>query len=622
MSEGTLLESEEHYEEPLPPHDEEDDSQVGSSEINVNVAINGDSEQNIKPDTTTAFSQDVEEDELLGDDDDSDDEEVVVTIGQIKQNVPFSAAKATGSSVGKLDVDGTPTINGEPIYDLDLAQMEERPWRKPGADITDYFNYGFCEETWNMYCERQRKLRSEYSTQAAVNKALFSSITLVAPVSQSTTLTGGRQLQTIPILGQEKSSMDLSGFKLEANQQPIIRTVLTGAAPRTVGSGGTSGTSLSVSTVSVLDGTSDGVVAPLAPDNSVPSLTTATASGTPDFTKAPPDFSKPPPVIDITNTANKSNVAIPTVSALPSLPVPSDGPPGVDEPAPPGSSTPPPSFNDMNARHIPTVDTSIPPPGFNPMLPPPGIGAPPPVRLGLPNTNVPPPGFNVPPPNFSQPPLNFLPPRFGAPTAPLSRPPPLMSRPTFPPPGLERRELEDDDKDRSDRDRCRERERDRDSADSREDDYSSSRRRYRRRSRSSRRHRDDRDRDRDSERYREKDRDRESRSRRHRSRSNSPYESSRSSRRKEDRDNKDKEKRRNKKDESGTRTKEEITEEKDDDKREGSERKKDDSERNDRDKDKGKDRDRKRRRHKSDDDSPDKREKEKKAKVKEDHPSA
>lgn len=51
MSEGTLLESEEHYEEPLPPHDEED-SQVGSSEMNV--AMNGDSEQSVKPDTTTA----------------------------------------------------------------------------------------------------------------------------------------------------------------------------------------------------------------------------------------------------------------------------------------------------------------------------------------------------------------------------------------------------------------------------------------------------------------------------------------------------------------------------------------------------------------------------------------
>ncbi|MCP9259418.1 hypothetical protein DINM_002365 [Dirofilaria immitis] len=615
MSEETLLESEEHYEEPLPPHDEED-SLVESSDIYI--AINGESEQNIKPD---AAAQVVEEDALLGDDDDSDDEEVVVTIGQIKQNVPFSAAKAAGSNIGKLDIDGTPTINGEPIYDLDLAQMEERPWRKPGADITDYFNYGFCEGC-----------ALEIFSYGLRQQSSFSSITLVAPISQNTTLTGGRQLQTIPILGQEKSSMDLSSFKLETNQQPIMRTVLTGAAPRTVGSGGTSGTSLSVSTVSVLDGTSDGVVAPLTPDR------------TPDFTKAPPDFSKPPPVIDITNVANKNNTSIPTVSALSNLSVPAnDGPPGVDEPAPPGSSTPPSSFNDINARHIPTVDTSVPPPGFNPMLPPPGIGAPPPVRLGLPNTNVPPPGFSVPPPNFSQPPLNFPPPRFGAPTT-LSRPLPLMSRPTFPPPGLERRELKDDDKDRSDRDRCRERERDRDSGDSGEDDYSSSRRRYRRRSRSysprywsSRRHRDDRERDRDSERYREKDRDRESRSRRHRSRSSSPYESSRSSRRKEERDNKDKEKRRNKKEESGTRAKEEPIEEKDDDKREGSERKKMIQRKMIGIKIKARiETGRKgyilflsflriekehKVRHRSDDDSPDKREKEKKMKVKED-PSA
>jgi len=30
-----------------------------------------------------------------------------------------------------------------------------------GADITDYFNYGFCEETWKLYCERQRQMKSE-----------------------------------------------------------------------------------------------------------------------------------------------------------------------------------------------------------------------------------------------------------------------------------------------------------------------------------------------------------------------------------------------------------------------------------------------------------------------------
>lgn len=30
-----------------------------------------------------------------------------------------------------------------------------------GADITDYFNYGFTEETWRLYCEKQRKMKAE-----------------------------------------------------------------------------------------------------------------------------------------------------------------------------------------------------------------------------------------------------------------------------------------------------------------------------------------------------------------------------------------------------------------------------------------------------------------------------
>ena len=33
----------------------------------------------------------------------------------------------------------------------------------PGADITDYFNYGFTEDTWKQYCEKQRRLRMEIS---------------------------------------------------------------------------------------------------------------------------------------------------------------------------------------------------------------------------------------------------------------------------------------------------------------------------------------------------------------------------------------------------------------------------------------------------------------------------
>ncbi len=30
-----------------------------------------------------------------------------------------------------------------------------------GADITDYFNYGFTEDTWKQYCEKQRRLRMD-----------------------------------------------------------------------------------------------------------------------------------------------------------------------------------------------------------------------------------------------------------------------------------------------------------------------------------------------------------------------------------------------------------------------------------------------------------------------------
>jgi len=37
-----------------------------------------------------------------------------------------------------------------------------------GADITDYFNYGFNEDTWTKYCEKQRRLRID--SGVSVNK--------------------------------------------------------------------------------------------------------------------------------------------------------------------------------------------------------------------------------------------------------------------------------------------------------------------------------------------------------------------------------------------------------------------------------------------------------------------
>ncbi|VDO11740.1 unnamed protein product [Rodentolepis nana] len=45
-------------------------------------------------------------------------------------------------------------------------KYEDKPWKRPGADITDYFNYGFTEDTWNEYVENQRILREEYANSA------------------------------------------------------------------------------------------------------------------------------------------------------------------------------------------------------------------------------------------------------------------------------------------------------------------------------------------------------------------------------------------------------------------------------------------------------------------------
>lgn len=41
------------------------------------------------------------------------------------------------------------------VFELDIDALEDKPWRKPGVDITDYFNYGFNEDSWRAYSEKQ-----------------------------------------------------------------------------------------------------------------------------------------------------------------------------------------------------------------------------------------------------------------------------------------------------------------------------------------------------------------------------------------------------------------------------------------------------------------------------------
>lgn len=47
------------------------------------------------------------------------------------------------------------------FFILTFFRLEDKPWRKPGVDITQYFNYGFNEDTWRAYCGRQHQMKME-----------------------------------------------------------------------------------------------------------------------------------------------------------------------------------------------------------------------------------------------------------------------------------------------------------------------------------------------------------------------------------------------------------------------------------------------------------------------------
>ncbi|CAK1548659.1 unnamed protein product [Leptosia nina] len=114
-----------------------------------------------------------------GDSDSDDSDDVKVTIGEIKSGpqayaslnikrgvglVASGAEKprqgpTTGGKVNYEDLEGPGSINGVPALEFNIDTIEDKPWNKPGADISDYFNYGFNEVTWSAYCERQRRMR-------------------------------------------------------------------------------------------------------------------------------------------------------------------------------------------------------------------------------------------------------------------------------------------------------------------------------------------------------------------------------------------------------------------------------------------------------------------------------
>lgn len=81
------------------------------------------------------------------------------------------------AATSKLDLNANPPYNGTPIksisLDSDSLLPADKPWRKPGADVTDYFNYGFDEFTWTAYCQKQESLREEFDPRKMMEQMMM-----------------------------------------------------------------------------------------------------------------------------------------------------------------------------------------------------------------------------------------------------------------------------------------------------------------------------------------------------------------------------------------------------------------------------------------------------------------
>ncbi|KAI3443997.1 hypothetical protein Pfo_000662 [Paulownia fortunei] len=54
------------------------------------------------------------------------------------------------------------------IFEVDIDSFEEKSWKLPGIDISDFFNFGLNEDSWRDYCKQLEQLRLETTMQSKI----------------------------------------------------------------------------------------------------------------------------------------------------------------------------------------------------------------------------------------------------------------------------------------------------------------------------------------------------------------------------------------------------------------------------------------------------------------------
>ncbi|KAK8634967.1 hypothetical protein V6N13_022845 [Hibiscus sabdariffa] len=91
------------------------------------------------------------------------------------------------------------------ILDVNIDAFEEKPWRRPGTDITDFFNFGFNEDSWKEYRSSLEKFRQQLSGQARIPSHYSSNFDQAAEAED------GHERVTREAMTEDVAKVDSSG---------------------------------------------------------------------------------------------------------------------------------------------------------------------------------------------------------------------------------------------------------------------------------------------------------------------------------------------------------------------------------------------------------------------------
>ncbi|XP_053469775.1 pre-mRNA 3'-end-processing factor FIP1 isoform X1 [Ictalurus furcatus] len=220
---------------------DDEDWLYGDNDDDVNDAAGDDDDKKTETEIFSALVGDVEGvngvDHQDADSDSDSDDNLRVTIGNIKTDIQSTSTAVNLKTSGITTVSGT-KVRGVALVAVDgiigtpeLEVDEEKPWRKPGADLSDYFNYGFNEDTWKTYCDKQRRLRMslEFMTLGSSDKTTGSHDEPVSKsdcssrkLKNSIDVIGGQTETIIRVEGRRHHSTDGSSMQVpSSSERPV-----------------------------------------------------------------------------------------------------------------------------------------------------------------------------------------------------------------------------------------------------------------------------------------------------------------------------------------------------------------------------------------------------------------